>query len=76
MVRMRKWSKLGALFMRGIEGNVFYSLSKSSALNLPRLFQTAFLPYPVVLHPGQLFIPLQQLMVSTTRVTADVFLLQ
>lgn len=38
----RKWSELGALFMQGIEENLFYSLSKSSALNLSRLFQIAF----------------------------------
>lgn len=42
----RKWSKLGALFMQGIEENVFNSLSKSSALNLSRLFQIAFFSVP------------------------------
>lgn len=50
----RRWSKLGALFMQGIEENVFYSLSKSSALNLSRLFQIAFFRYPVVLNLWQL----------------------
>ena len=72
----RKWSKLGALFMQGIAETVFYSLSKISALNLSRLFQIAFFQYPVVLNLGQLFIPLKQLIVSTTRITVDVFLLQ
>lgn len=72
----RKWSKLAAPFMQGIEENVFYSLSKCRALNLSRLFQIAFFQYPVVLNLGQLFILLQQLMVSTTRVTVDVLLLQ
>lgn len=62
--------------MEGIEQDVSYSLSKSSALNLSRLFQIVFSQYPVVLHPGQLFVPLQQQVVSTARVTVGVFLLQ
>lgn len=71
-----KMAQTWSPFMGGIEQNVYYSLSKSSALNLSRLFQIAFFQYPVVLHLGQLFVPLQQKRVSTARVTVDVFLVQ
>jgi len=60
--------------MEGTEENAFYSLSKSSALSLSRLFRIAFFQYPVVLNLGQ-FIPLQQSIAPTTRVTVGVFLL-
>lgn len=72
----KKMVKTWSLFHARHQRECFLFLSKSSALNLSRLFQIAFFQYPVVLNLGQLFIPLQQPIVSTTKVAVGVFLLQ